>query len=162
MWFQSTSQLDRFSSLEISQFLAGSYLKAPPGEDYEQMSTVVQMRPFALCFAVDGDESRSDVVVVPSDWNTRTQTTAYERVLRESAGRVADEREQAADAARFEREQARERRLVAEQNRVTFVPHAPTLVDNGDAEALRAQQKAAVEASRSGIPPDFLKFLPLP
>ena len=70
-------------------------------------------------------------------------------------------REQAAETARLERELALERRLAAAQNCVTVVGYAPTLVDNGDAADLEAQQKAAVEASRGGIPPDFLKFLPL-
>ena len=112
------------------------------------------MRPFALCFAVDGDESRSDVVVVPSDWNTRTQTTAYERVLRESAGRVADERAQAADAAHFEREQARKQRLVAEQMRVTLVTHAPTI----GADADLAQKEAAVANAIASLPDDILNF----
>ena len=79
-----------------------------------------------------------------------------------TAGRVADERAWAADVARFEREQARERRLVAAKNRVTVVEHPPTLVNRGDAADLDAQQKAAVAASRGALPPDFLKFLPLP
>ena len=99
--------------------------------------------------------------MVPLDWNTRTQTSAYERVLRESAGRVADERARAAETARLERELALERRLVAAQNCVTVVEHPPTLVNRGDAADLEAQRRAAVEASRGCIPPDFLKFLPL-
>ena len=78
------------------------------------------------------------------------------------ASGFADERAWAADVARFEREQARERRLVAAKNRVTVVEHPPTLVNRGDAADLDAQQKAAVEASRGALPPDFLKFLPLP
>ena len=90
---------------------------------------------------------------------TDAETSAYERVLRESAGRVADERERAAALARLKAEEERQRRLVAAQNRVTFVPHAPTLDPAAD---LGAQQEAAVEASRSALPPDFLVFLPFP
>ena len=123
---------------------------------------LANLETIALCYAQPGDELRDDVEVVPPDLNAPTATTLAERILRESAGRVADERERAAALARLKAEEERQRRLVAAQNRVKFVPHAPTLFDNGDAEALGAQQKAAVEASRSGIPPDFLKFLPLP
>ena len=65
----------------------------------------------------------------------------------------------AADVARFEQEQARERRLVAGQYRVAVVTHAPTLDPAAD---LKAQREAAAEASRGGLPWDILKFLPLP
>ena len=118
------------------------------------MSTVVQMRSFALCYAQPGDELRDDVVVVPSDWNTRTATTAAERVLRESAGRVADERARAADDAHFEREQARKRRLAAAKNRVTVVGHAATL----GADADLAQKEAAVANAIALLPDDVLNF----
>ena len=71
---------------------------------------------------------------------------------------IADEHARAADAARFERKRARERRLVARQNCMPVVPHAATLAP----AALEAQREAAVEASRGGLPQDFLDLLPLP
>lgn len=77
--------------------------------------------------------------------------------IHESADRVADESAQAAEIARARSEQARERRLVATQNRVTVVPHAARLAP----AALEAQREAAVEASRGALPRDFLEFLPL-
>ena len=85
---------------------------------------------------------------------TDAETSAYERVLRESAGRVADEREQAADVARFERDQARERDLVAAQNRVTAVQHPPTL----GANANLGQEEAAVANAIASLPEDILNF----
>ena len=115
------------------------------------------MWAFALCFAEDGDESRADVEVVPPDWNTATATTAAERVLRESADRVAEESAWTADVARFERKRARERNLAARQNCVTVEQHPPTL----DPAASLARREAAVEASLGVIPTDILKFLPL-
>lgn len=154
LWFASAAQLGRFPSLDISDGLASRYLNAPPGEDYERTSTVVLMRAFALCYAQPGDESRPDVDVVPLDWNTRTQTSAYERVLRESADRVADERARAADVARLERKQARERNLAARQNCVTVEQHAPTL----GADADLAQKEAAVANAIALLPDDILNF----
>ena len=113
-----------------------------------------------------GTSRRRDTPSTRAGHSTRRPTyKGRERERRagtRGGGRVADERERAAALARLKAEEERQRRLVAEQNRVTFVPHAPTLVDNGDAEALGAQQKAAVEASRGALPPDFLELLPLP
>ena len=71
-----------------------------------------------------------------------------------TAGRVADERAWAADVARFEREQARERRLVAAKNRVTVVGHAATL----GADADLAQKEAAVANAIALLPDDVLNF----
>ena len=112
------------------------------------------MEPYAICYAQPGDELRDDVQVVPSDWTTQTQTSAYERVLRESAGRVADERARAADVARIERKQARERNLAARQNCVTVEQHAPTL----GADADLAQKEAAVANAIALLPDDILNF----
>ena len=113
------------------------------------------MEPYAICYAQPGDELRDDVEVVPSDWVQQARgTTRLEMFLRESAGSVADERARAADAAHFEREQARKRRLAAAKNRVTVVGHAATL----GADADLAQKEAAVANAIALLPDDILNF----
>ena len=63
-------------------------------------------------------------------------------------------RSQAAAVVRFERDQARERRLVARQNCVTAVQHPPTL----GADANLGQEEAAVANAIASLPDDILNF----
>ena len=137
LWLGSTSQLGRCKSFGITQALASAYLREPEMTDWYGIN-LYEMGAFALCKATEGDKSRADVTVVPRDWMPPGGgVSRIETILRESTGRVADERAWAIDMARFEREQARERDLAAAQNCVTVVPHAPTLDPAADLEAQR-------------------------